>query len=152
MYLQLRGSNQQVTGISMVMQSTLYLGQLRCKATHGPSGVELVTDAPTDNQGRGESFSPTDLVATALATCNVTTMAITAQRDKVKLDGTKVYAEKHMSTDAPRRIARIVIKIEFPSGIPRQYREKLETIARTCPVARSLHPDVTLDMTFSYPD
>ncbi|TSA14156.1 OsmC family peroxiredoxin [bacterium] len=136
----------------MVLQSFLYLGELRCKATHGPSGVELVTDAPTDNQGRGESFSPTDLVVTALTTCEVTTMGIVASRDNVTLDGTKVFAEKHMSTDAPRRIARIVVRMDFPTGIPKRYREKLELIARTCPVARSLHPDVTLDLAFSYPD
>jgi len=136
----------------MVPQSSVYLGELRCRATHGPSGVELVTDAPTDNQGRGESFSPTDLVATALATCKVTTMGIVARRDNVDLTGTKVYAEKHMSTDAPRRIVRIVVKIDFPHGIARQYREKLEHAARTCPVAKSLHPDVNIDVTFSYPD
>jgi len=136
----------------MVPQSLLYLGELRCKATHGPSGVELVTDAPTDNQGRGESFSPTDLVVTALATCQATTMGIVATRDNVTLDGTRVFAEKHMSTDAPRRIARIVVRMDFPTGIPKHYREKLELIVRTCPVARSLHPDVTLDVAFSYPD
>lgn len=136
----------------MVPQSFLYMGKLRCKATHGPSGVELVTDAPTDNQGRGESFSPTDLVVTALATCEVTTMGIVASRDHVTLDGTRVFAEKHMSTDAPRRIARIVVRMDFPPGIPKHYREKLELTARTCPVARSLHPDVTLDLAFSYPD
>jgi putative redox protein len=136
----------------MVPQSFLYLGELRCKATHGPSTIELITDAPTDNQGRGESFSPTDLVVTALATCEVTTMGIVARRDKVVLDGTKVYAEKHMSTDAPRRISHIVVRIEFPPGIPRHYREKLENTARTCPVVRTLHPDVTLDVSFSYPD
>ena len=136
----------------MVPQSFLYLGELRCKATHGPSGVELVTDAPTDPQGRGESFSPTDLDVTALATCEVTTMGIVASRDNVTLDGTKVFAEKHMSTDAPRRIAHIVVRMDFPTGIPKHYREKLELIARTCPVARSLHPDVTLDVAFSYPD
>ncbi len=136
----------------MVPQSSVYLGELRCKAKHGPSGVELITDAPADNQGRGESFSPTDLVVTALATCTVTTMGIVARRDNISLDGTKVYAEKHMSTDAPRRIIRIVVKIEFPMGIPQQYRDKLEVTTRTCPVARSLHPVVTLDLTFSYPD
>ncbi len=136
----------------MVPQSFVYLGELRCKARHGPSDVELVTDAPTDNQGRGESFSPTDLVVTALATCKVTTMGIVAWRDNVRLDGTKVYAEKHMSTDAPRRIVRIVVTIDFPHGIPRRYREKLEITARTCPVAKSLHPDVIVDVTFSYPD
>ncbi|MCX6142959.1 MAG: OsmC family protein [Ignavibacteriales bacterium] len=136
----------------MVPQSMMYVGELRCKATHGPSNVELVTDAPTDNQGRGESFSPTDLVVTAMATCQVTTMGIGAQRDNVALNGTKVYAEKHMSTEGPRRIARIVIRIDFPAGIPREYRGKLENTARTCPVARSLHPDVLVEQTFSYPD
>jgi uncharacterized OsmC-like protein len=79
-------------------------------------------------------------------------MGMVARRDKVNLDGTKVYAEKHMSTDATRRITRIVVGIDFPAGIPRQYREKLEHAARTCPVAKSLHPDLTLDVTFSYPD
>lgn len=136
----------------MVPQSMIYLGELRCKATHGPSSVELVTDAPTDNQGRGESFSPTDLLVTALASCVATTMGIVATRDNVKLDGTKVYAEKHMSTDSPRRVVRIVLKITFPPGIPREYRSKLEHIAHTCPVAQSLNPNVTLDVTFSYPD
>ena len=136
----------------MVPQSVLYLGELRCKATHGPSSVELVSDAPTDNHGRGESFSPTDLLVTSLATCEVTTMGIVAGRDNVKLDGTRVYAEKHMSTDSPRRVVLIVLKIDFPQGIPHEYRPKLEHTARTCPVAQSLHPDVTIDLTFSYPD
>jgi putative redox protein len=130
----------------------VYLGELRCKATHGPSNVELVTDAPTDNQGRGESFSPTDLVVTALATCQVTTMGMVTQRDNVALSGTKIYAEKHMSTEGPRRIARIVIRIDFPPGIPREYRVKLENVARTCPVTKSLHPDILVEQTFSYPD
>ena len=136
----------------MVPQSTIYLGELRCRANHGPSGVELITDAPTDNQGRGESFSPTDLLITALVTCAVTTMGIAARRDGVVLDGTKVYAEKHMSVDPPRRVARIVVKMDFPAGIPKDYRKSLEYIAWTCPVARSIHPDITLDVAFSYPD
>jgi len=130
----------------------LYLGELRCKATHGPSKIELVTDAPVDNQGRGESFSPTDLVVTALVTCQVTTMGIVFHRDNVILDGTKVYAEKHMSTEGPRRIVRIVLKMDFPTGIPQGYRTKLENLARTCPVAQSLHPNIMIDQVFSYPD
>ena len=89
----------------MVPQQTLYIGELRCKSTHGPSQVELVTDAPTDNHGRGESFSPTDLVVTALSTCMITTAGIAAQKDRVNLEGTKVYAEKHMTAEPPRRIA-----------------------------------------------
>jgi putative redox protein len=136
----------------MVPQTSLYLGELRCKSAHGPSKVELITDAPTDNLGRGESFSPTDLVVTALATCKLTTMGIAAQRDGVSLNGTKVYAEKHMSTDAPRRIVKIIVKVDFTSGIPRDYRPMLERTARTCPVAKSIHPDINVDVTFSYPD
>jgi putative redox protein len=136
----------------MVAQSFRYVGELRCEAVHTPSGVELITDAPTDNHGRGESFSPTDLVVTALATCKVTTMAIAVEREGVRLAGTKVYAEKHMSTDPPRRVARIVVRIDFPAGIATSYRSRLERIARTCPVAKSLHPDIKLDVTFTYPD
>jgi putative redox protein len=136
----------------MVPQSLVYLGELRCNAIHGPSNVELITDAPTDNQGRGQSFSPTDLVVTALAACKITTMGIVAQRDGIRLDGTKAYAEKHMSSDPPRRIARIVVHLAFPPGIPHEVRQKLETTARTCPVVRSIHPDIALDVTFTYPD
>ncbi|MEK6756643.1 MAG: OsmC family protein [Bacteroidota bacterium] len=136
----------------MVPQTSFYLGELRCKTTHGPSKVELITDAPTDNFGRGESFSPTDLVVTALATCKLTTMGIAASRDGVRLDGTKTYAEKHMSDTAPRRIVKIVVKIDFAPGIPHDYRPKLENTARTCPVAKSIHPDIIVDVTFSYPD
>ena len=136
----------------MVAQSTIYLGELRCRAKHGPSGVELVSDAPTDNLGRGESFSPTDLLVTALVTCQMTTMGIAAQKDGVVLDGTRVYAEKHMSVDPPRRVTRIVVKMDFPARIPKEYRERLERIAWACPVARSINPDITLDVAFSYPD
>jgi putative redox protein len=136
----------------MVAQSFRYVGELRCEAVHIPSGVELITDAPTDNHGRGESFSPTDLVVTALATCKVTTMAIAVEGEGVRLAGTKVYAEKHMSTDPPRRIARIVVRIDFPAGIATSYRSRLERIARACPVAKSLHSDIKLDVTFTYPD
>jgi len=136
----------------MVAQSFRYFGELRCQAAHAPSRVELITDAPTDNHGRGESFSPTDLVVTALATCQVTTMAIAVEREGVRLDGTRVYAEKHMSTDPPRRIAKIVMRIDFPNGIEAPYRSRLENIARACPVARSIHPDIKLDVTLTYPD
>jgi uncharacterized OsmC-like protein len=79
-------------------------------------------------------------------------MGIVAQRDGIRLDGTKAYAEKHMSSDPPRRIARIVVHLAFPPGIPHEVRQKLETTARTCPVVRSIHPDIALDVTFTYPD
>ncbi len=136
----------------MVPQQTLYIGELRCKSTHGPSKVELVTDAPTDNHGRGESFSPTDLVVTALSTCMITTAGIASQKDHVSLDGTKVYAEKHMTTQPPRRIARVVVRIEVTAGVPREYRPKFEHICQTCPVVLSINPEIQVDLKFQYPD
>lgn len=136
----------------MVSQSLVYEGGLRCVAKHGPSGVTLTTDAPTDNMGRGESFSPSDLLVTALAACKLTTMAIFAERHNVKIDGSKAYAEKHMTTSGARRIERIVVKIDFCAGIATDMREKLENAARACPVAKSLSGEVEQDVTFSYPD
>lgn len=136
----------------MVAQSLDYLGELRCVAQHGPSGVQLTTDAPTDNLGRGESFSPSDLLVTALASCKLTTMAIFAGRHELKLDGSKIYAEKHMSSAGPRRIERVVMRINFCKGIAPEMRERLENAAMTCPVAKSLSADVVQDVTFSYPD
>jgi len=136
----------------MVPQQTLYIGELRCTSTHGPSKVELVTDAPADNHGRGESFSPTDLVVTALSTCMITTAGIAAQKDRVNLDGTRVYAEKHMTAQPPRRIARVVIHFDVAAGVPRDYRPKFEHICQTCPVALSINSEVLLDLKFRYPD
>ncbi len=136
----------------MVPQHFLFLGELRMEAVHAPSGVRLVTDAPVDNHGRGQSFSPTDLLVTALSTCAVTTAAIALQAHGVNVDGTKVYSEKHMSPDPPRRIARVVVRIDLPAGIPHDRRPLLETAARGCPVARSIHPDIRVDLTFAYPD
>lgn len=137
---------------SMVYQNVKYLGELRCEAIHGPSGVQLVTDAPTDNQGKGESFSPTDLVVTALATCIITTVGMIAIRDGIKLEGTKIYAEKYMSTDSPRRIVKIVLQFDMPRGIPSEFRPKLSTTASTCPVKQSIHPDIAVNIVFNFPD
>ncbi|MBE0558828.1 MAG: OsmC family protein [Proteobacteria bacterium] len=134
----------------MVSQTISYLGTLRCSVIHGPSGVQFVTDAPTDNHGRGQSFSPTDLVVTALATCIVTTMGIRAQGDGVSLDGSTVFIEKHMSTDPPRRISRIALRIEIAAGISASYRLILEHTARTCPVAQSIHPGIESELSFHY--
>ncbi|HTP81061.1 MAG TPA: OsmC family protein [Bacteroidota bacterium] len=135
----------------MVPQSTVYAGELRCRVIHGPSGVELITDAPTDNHGRGESFSPTDLVVSALTSCMVTTAGIAAMKANVSLDGTKIYAEKHMSTEPPRRIAKIVVRFEMCAGVPANFRPQLEEKCRTCPVAQSINPNIILDLTFTYP-
>jgi putative redox protein len=112
----------------------------------------MVTDAPVDNHGRGESFSPTDLITAGLGVCMLTTMGIAIQKENIILDGSRVYMEKHMSADPPRRIAKIVARIDFVPGIPQDRRSYLEHIAYTCPVVRSLHPDIVIDLKFTYPD
>lgn len=136
----------------MVPQSFIYRAGLRCEATHSPSRTRLITDAPVDNHGRGESFSPTDLVVTALSTCMITTVAIAVEPDGIQLDGTTIYAEKHMSADPPRRIARIVVKIDIAKGVPSASRSRLEHLARTCPVMRSINPNIQVDLSLNYPD
>jgi putative redox protein len=136
----------------MVTFSITYDGGLRCTATHGPSGAVLSTDAPKDNHGRGEAFSPTDLTATALATCVLTTMAIQTRNDGIVLDGIQAAVEKHMTTTPPRRVARLVVRLRMPPGIAAEHRPRLERIAHACPVALSLHPDLVQEISFTYPD
>ena len=126
----------------MVEINIVYEGQLHCAATHGPSATVLTTDAPKDNMGKGESFSPTDLVATALGTCIVTTMGIVAQRHGIDISGTKVRVEKHMITTGIRRIGRLPVEIHVPHTVSEEDRQRLENAAGTCPVHKSLHPDV----------
>ena len=129
----------------------IYKGDLRTTATHLQSGTVIETDAPTDNQGKGERFSPTDLVAVALGTCMVTTMAIKARTMDIKLDGTSADVTKIMASN-PRRISGIIVHIVFPIGLilDEKQREILENTARTCPVERSLHPDIELDIRFDW--
>ena len=131
---------------------TTYIGELRTQATHVQSGEELLTDAPVDNQGKGESFSPTDLVATALASCMLTIMGIIARRYDFNIDGTKVKSTKIMST-SPRRIGEIIVELNFPET---KYSEKektlLEQAAKICPVAMSLHPDIKQTIIFNFRD
>ncbi len=129
----------------------IYKGDLRTVATHLQSSTSLETDAPTDNQGKGERFSPTDLVATALGTCMITTMGIKARSMDIQLDETKLDVTKIMASD-PRRIGKLVVHLFFPLGLGLDDIQKdiLENTARTCPVARSLHPDVQLDFQFSW--
>ena len=125
-----------------------YTGELRCSATHGPSQTKIITDAPVDNHGKGESFSPTDLVAAALATCMATVMNIKAQQKGYDLVGMKVSVEKHMSEDMPRRIARLPVTIEVPLAADHADRKLLEAIALACPVHQSLHPDIDKTVSF----
>jgi putative redox protein len=129
-----------------------YTGKLGTEMTHGPSGAVLTTAAPVDNQGDGSSFSPTDLVAAAMASCMVTTMAIVAARDGLDLSNVTFRVEKHMSTEPPRIIARLPVSIYMPAGLSPEARTKLERAAHHCPVHRSLLPEVEKDVKFEYPD
>jgi uncharacterized OsmC-like protein len=128
-----------------------YVRPLRTELVHGPSGTTLRTAAPADNQGDGSSFSPTDLFATSLAACMVTTMAIVAERDGIDLSGLTFRVVKHMKAD-PRRLGALPVEIRMPAGIAAQDRTKLERAAHTCPVHRSLGPDVEPSVQFIYPD
>lgn len=127
-----------------------YEGDLHTQALHGPSGAELATDAPTDNQGRGEAFSPTDLVATALGSCMMTVMGIVAQRHDWKLEGTKVLVDKEMATEPIRRIGRLGVQFQMAPGIPEEGRDRLERAAHTCPVCKSLGDEVVVDVSFDW--
>ena len=134
--------------VIMVESIVRYDGGLRCVAVHGPSQSVVETDAPADNMGRGERFSPTDLVGTALATCVATTMGIVATRMEVELKGLTARVRKHMTTELPRRIARLEVAIEVPLPEDHPQRARLEAAAHGCPVRRSLHPDVEVVETF----
>ncbi|EKK03345.1 OsmC family protein [Rhodopirellula baltica SH28] len=130
--------------------TAVYQGQLHCEATHGPSGTKLVTDAPTDNGGRGSSFSPSDLVATALGTCVMTIMGLVADRHDLDLSGTTIRVEKEMASTPVRRIASLKTKVTFPSALDLQpeMRDRLVAAARKCPVHQSLHPDIDAPIDF----
>lgn len=136
----------------MVKISIAYHGDLRCEAIHGPSNNKLLTDAPVDNKGKGASFSPTDLVATALGTCMATVMGIYAQQHEIDLRGMKVTVGKEMTQVPVRRIARLTCEISMPLPASHPRREALERAALTCPVHQSLHPDVEKPVTFTWAD
>ncbi|HEY4011477.1 MAG TPA: OsmC family protein [Acidobacteriaceae bacterium] len=134
----------------MVAIQLEYQGDLHCKTVHGPSGTELFTDAPKDNQGRGESFSPTDLVATALGSCILTTMAIMGRTLGLEIAGATASVEKEMTSSPPRRIARLAVRIHMPGQFSADDKAKLERAAHTCPVHRSLHPEVEAPIEFTW--
>lgn len=131
-----------------------YDGDLRCVAVHGPSNQQLVTDAPVDNHGRGEAFSPTDLVGAALGSCLLTVMGIAGTKRKIELKGTAVSVSKEMTTEPPRRIARLVAKVTFPPAVSSQVdlaaRKELERIAENCPVRLSLSDNIECPITFAW--
>jgi Predicted redox protein, regulator of disulfide bond formation len=134
----------------MVAIQLEYQGDLHCQAVHGPSGTILTTDAPKDNHGRGESFSPTDLVATALGSCILSVMGITARALNVDLAGTTATVEKEMVNAPVRRIQRLSVKIHVPRAVSEAHRQTLEKAAHTCPVHQSLHPDVQKPIEFTW--
>src|SRR5690606_6400791 len=126
-----------------------YLGNLRTENEHLKSGDKSITEAPTDNNGKGEAFSPTDTVATGLANCMITMMGIKARDMKVNMDGTTAMVTKTMAAD-PRRISKIEVVLNFPAGIDGKSKKILENTARTCPVHYSLHPDIERVITFNW--
>ncbi|HTF81518.1 MAG TPA: OsmC family protein [Cytophagales bacterium] len=135
----------------MATAKIIYQGGLRNKAVHLASGQEILTDAPTDNHGKGEAFSPTDLTAMSLGACIITTMGIAGKKENIDygLDDTELEITKIMSQDAPRRIAEIQVKITFSNkNLSSEHKAKLEKIAHSCPVALSLHPDIKQAITF----
>jgi uncharacterized OsmC-like protein len=127
-----------------------YQGELRCAAQHGPSQSRITTDAPLDNQGKGESFSPTDLMATALGTCMLTIMGIVAQRHAIELKGATVKVEKHMVADPARRIGRLPVTITVPGQLDEKQRKLLMAAAEGCPVHRTLGERVEMPITWNW--
>ena len=126
-----------------------YLGDLRTSCEHVQSGNKMITDAPVDNQGKGEAFSPTDTVATALASCMLTIIGIKARDHDQNVEGAYAEVTKTMAAD-PRRISAIKVEITFPASFDKNYRKIFERAAKTCPVFYSLHPEIELDISFSY--
>lgn len=129
----------------------VYEGNLRCSATHLQSGTAIETDAPTDNRGKGERFSPTDLVCTALGTCMITTMAMKATDMGIELKDTQIAVKKHMFAD-PRRIGQIDIVVNFATDNTLDEKEKtiLQRVGDHCPVIKSLHPDIVLNIEYHW--
>jgi uncharacterized OsmC-like protein len=134
----------------MVKMHGTYEGKLRCSVTHEPSGRSIATDAPRDNQGLGEAFSPTDLVGAALGTCMMTIMGIYAQRHEISLAGSTFAVEKEMVASPARRIGRLSVVVHLPRSVPEPQRGPLEKAALACPVHKSLHPDVQAPVEFHY--
>jgi putative redox protein len=127
-----------------------YTGDLRTTVLHEPSGTVIQTDAPTDNQGKGECFSPTDLCATALGSCIITTIGIKGLQKGWDITGSKVKVEKIMSSDTPRRIGQLNVEVRIPDRFSDQDKKHMVNIAHACPVHQSLHPDVLLNVSLDW--
>ncbi len=135
----------------MTTIKTEYLGDLRTRATHVRSGNAMITDAPVDNQGKGEAFSPSDLLVTALASCMLTIMGIVAKQHNINIDGVRAETIKIMAAN-PRRVSRVEIEMNFPADQSYSENERLvlEKAAKTCPVIESLHPDMEKELRFNW--
>ena len=133
----------------MSTSTILYKNNLRTEATHIASGQVILTDAPIDNNGKGEAFSPTDLVATALASCMITIIAIAAEKNNIDVSKTSANVKKIMGVN-PRTISDIVIEIKMSKDLAQKDRIRLEKAALACPVHKSLHPDMNKEITFTY--
>lgn len=130
--------------------SLIYTGELRCRALHIQSGTEIETDAPTDNRGKGEKFSPTDMLCVSLATCVITTMALKAIDMKIELKDTKIDITKHMLKD-PRRVGQVDVTINFPElQLDDGQKMTLQSTGDNCPVAKSLHPDLKINLVYNW--
>ncbi len=134
----------------MVEINIEYTGDLHCKLTHGPSKMQIATDAPKDNEGKGQAFSPTDLVAGALGACMLTIMGIVAKRRGIDIAGAKAHVTKEMTSEPPRRISRLPVEITLPAFLTPQQRQIFESAALTCPVHKSLHPEIDSPIHFQY--
>lgn len=135
--------------MSVTIQITS-LGGVDCEAEHGPSGAKLKTTAPKDNGGDGSSFSPTDLVATALGSCVLTILSMVAKRKDIDVTGATATVTKHMSTDAPRRIVGLPVEVHVPVDVPEEHRPLLERAAHGCPVHATLGDRVDAPITFTW--
>ncbi len=134
----------------MHTSEVVYKGELRTSAAHIKSGQQIITDAPIDNNGKGEAFSPTDLLATSLGSCMLTVMGIVAKRNNINIDGTKMEILKIMA-DNPRRVSELCLTMFFPANnYSQKEKDLLEHTALTCPVAKSLHPDIQQKTRFHY--
>ena len=133
----------------MSQSNIVYKDNLRTKAVHLSSGEAIITDAPVDNKGKGEAFSPTDLVAAALGSCMITIMGIAAQKHNINISGTSASVKKIMGSN-PRKIDEVVIDIKMNNHLNENDRKRLERAALSCPVHKSLHPDLIKTISFSY--
>jgi putative redox protein len=132
----------------MVTINIEYQGDLHCKLVHGPSGAEINSDAPKDNHGRGESFSPTDLVAAALGSCMLTVMGIKARMLGVDINGATATVKKDMANAPVRRVQALTVVIRLPHRLSDEHQRNLEEAAHGCPVKKSLHPDIQMPVEF----